>query len=224
MTFNIKDEIGKEAAKCVREGMIVGLGSGSTATRFIHHLAKRCAQGLNIRAVASSKTSSDLAAELGIPLVSIDDIGTIDLTIDGADQIDPQKQMIKGLGGALVREKILASMSHEMIVIVDESKLVPHLGKILPVEVIPFGHLATFHKLKKLGYQGQWRKKANGSYFVTDNGNLIFDIHFAGVRDNPKLDHEAIIQLPGIVDTGFFFNLAGRVIVGFFDGQIVTKA
>lgn len=221
--MNIKDLIGFEAAKLIHNGMIVGLGSGTTASYFIKHLAKRCQEGLKIEAIASSKTSASLAKELGIPLIPIDQITQIDITVDGADQIDPLKQMIKGLGGALVREKILASMSREMIVVIDETKCVTQLGKILPVEILPFGHFATMHKLEKLGYKGKWRTNKDGSYYITDNHNFILDIHFDHPRENPRADHEEIVHLPGVIETGFFFNLAGRVLIGFPDGQVITK-
>jgi len=219
----IKDRIGAEAVKLIQSGMIVGLGSGSTAAYFIKHLARRCKEGLDIQAVSSSEKSTQLASHLKIPLIPIDTIESVDLTIDGADQINPAKQMIKGLGGALVREKILAHMSREMVIIVDESKLVPQLGKLLPTEIIPFAHMATLSQLKRLGYHGEWRKKPDGSYFISDNHNFILDIRFDHPIENPLHDHEKIISLPGVVETGFFFNLAGRIIIGFLDGQIITR-
>lgn len=220
----IKKNIGIAAANLVQNGMTVGLGTGSTAHCFIESLIERCKLGLKIQAVASSQASLSQAKQGGIPVIDINKITSIDMTIDGADEIDPLKQMIKGAGGALLREKILATMSHEMVVIIDESKLVSKLGKrSLPVEILPFACLATIHRLEKMGYKGAWRKDENGSFFITDNGNYIFDIQFDTLRDHPKQDHEAIIQLPGVIETGFFFNLAGRVIIGFADGQIVTQ-
>jgi ribose 5-phosphate isomerase A len=221
----IKKNVGEKAATLIRNDMIVGLGSGTTSAFFLSSLAKRCREEhLSIKAVASSEGIAAQARALGIPLLSIDAVALIDITVDGADEIDGQKRMIKGKGGALVREKILASMSHEMVVIVDESKLVSQLGKgILPVEIIPFGHLGTFHKLEKLGYKGKWRKKQDGTLFITDNNNYILDIAFPTPCNHPEEDHEAIIHLPGVVDTGFFFHLAGRVIIGFFDGQVVIR-
>jgi ribose 5-phosphate isomerase A len=220
----IKNNIGASAAALVEPGMVVGLGTGSTAAYFVKHLIERCRQGLKIHAIASSQAISVQAAKGGIPLLDPHAVSSLDLTIDGADEIDALKQMIKGAGGALVREKILASMSREMIVIVDESKLVAQLGKAkLPVEVIPFGHLATLHHIQKLGLKATLRKAADNSPFITDNGNYIYDIYFEAPRSHPEQDHETLIRLPGVVDTGFFFHLAGRVIIGFFDGQIVTR-
>ena len=219
----IKKAVGYKAAELIESGMRVGLGTGSTAFFFIERLIERCKKGLKIHAVASSVHSLEQAREGKIPLLDIDKVTSLDVTVDGADEIDPQKRMIKGGGGAHVREKIIASMSHEMIVIVDESKLVPQLGVCkLPVEVLPFAHLATLHKIEKAGYKGTFRKKGN-SFFITDNGNFLIDIHFDKPRARPEEDHETLIHIPGIVDTGFFFHLAGRVIVGFPDGQVVIK-
>lgn len=223
-TDAIKKAVGYKAAEFVQQGMLVGLGTGSTAYYFIERLSQRIQEGLKIHAVASSERSFQQAKENGVPMLDIDEISSLDLTVDGADEIDPQKRMIKGGGGALVREKIAAAMSREMIVIVDETKLVPSLGKCkLPVEVIPFAKNATFRHIAKAGYLGEFRKKPDGSLYLTDNGNLIIDIHFEKLRDAPEKDHETLIHIPGVVDTGFFFNLAGRVLVGFNDGQVVVK-
>ncbi|MBI2743069.1 MAG: ribose-5-phosphate isomerase RpiA [Chlamydiales bacterium] len=220
----IKKAVGYAAAEFVQSGMIVGLGTGSTAAFFIERLIQRCKEGLSVRAVSSSIASASLAQRGGIPLIDIESITHIDLTVDGADEIDPQKRMIKGGGGAFVREKIVANMSHEMIVIIDESKLVPHLGtRRLPVEILPFAHTATAHHLQKIGYTGKWRTKGDGSLYVTDNQNFIFDIQLAQPCLTPEKEHETLIRVPGVVDTGFFFNLAGRVVVGFPDGQLIIQ-
>jgi ribose 5-phosphate isomerase A len=223
-TDTLKKVVAYKAAELIENGMHIGLGTGSTVFFFIERLIQRCKEGLKIRAVASSEQSFQQAKVGNIPLLDIDKVSSLDLTVDGADEIDPQKRMIKGAGGAHVREKIVATMSREMIVIVDESKLVPALGKRkLPVEILPFARNAIFHHISKAGYQGEFRKKTNGSLFVTDNGNLLIDIHFDILRKNPEQDHETLLHIPGIVDTGFFFNLAGRVIIGFADGQVVIK-
>jgi len=221
----IKKAVGEVAASLVESKMTIGLGSGTTAHHFIQSLIARCQKGLSISAVASSKESQLLAKKGGIPLLEINAVSHLDLTIDGADQIDHEKQMIKGKGGALVREKILAHMSRELIVIVDETKLVPHLGKgILPVEIIPFGIRATEHHLEKLGYSGKWRKIDQHIFYTTDNGNYILDIHLEIESNDPRSAHEKISNVPGVVDTGFFFDVVGRVIVGFFDGQVVMRS
>ena len=220
----IKKAVGYKAAELMEPNMRIGLGTGSTTRYFIERLSQRCQQGLHIHAVASSKQSEQLAKSGKIPLLDIETLTHLDLTVDGADEIDHQKRMIKGGGGALVREKIIAAMSREMIVIVDESKLVSSLGKCkLPVEIIPFGSTDTSHHIQKCGYKGVLRKKSDGSLYVTDNGNLIYDIHFESLRETPERDHETLLHIPGVVDTGFFFHLAGRVIVGFNDGQVVIK-
>jgi ribose 5-phosphate isomerase A len=224
MHTDAKRKAGYAAAELIENGMTVGLGSGSTASFFIERLAERCREGLRVSAAASSHSSLQQARAGGIPLLDPQDAIHLDVTVDGADEIDAFKRMIKGRGGALVRERILASMSKEMIVVVDESKLAPLLGASpLPVEIIPFGRAFTLHKLENLGYKGTVRIAPNGGPFVTDNGNWIIDIHFDAPRKDPERDHERILNVPGVVDTGFFFHLAGRVIIGFFDGQIVTR-
>lgn len=223
-TDAVKKAVGYKAAELVENGMRIGLGTGTTAFYFIEKLGQRCREGLKVHAAASSTGSLEQAKKEGIPLLDIDTTTSLDLTVDGADEIDPKKRMIKGGGGALVREKMIAAMSREMVVIVDEKKLVPSLGKCkLPVEVIPFAKTATLHHIQKAGYRGEFRKKPDGGIYITDNSNLIIDIHFDSPRENPEEDHETLIHIPGVVDTGFFFNLAGRVIVGFADGQVVIK-
>ena len=223
-TEAIKKAVGHKAAEYVENGMRIGLGTGSTTFFFIQRIAERCREGLKVQAVASSEESKKLAQQGGIPLLNIDEITTLDLTVDGADEVDPQKRLIKGGGGAHVREKIVAAMSRELIIIVDESKLVPALGKRkLPVEVVPFAYKSTLHHIAKAGYRGEFRLEKSGQIHVTDNGNFLIDIHFPAPLKNPEEVHETLIRIPGVVDTGFFFNLAGRIIVGFNDGQVVVK-
>ncbi len=223
-TNAIKKAVAYKAAELIENGMHIGLGTGSTVFFFIERLIQRCKDGLKIRAIASSEQSFRQAKAGNISLLDIDTVTALDLTVDGADEIDPQKRMIKGGGGAHVREKIVATMSREMIVIIDESKLVTTLGKHnLPVEILPFARNAILHHISKAGYKGEFRRKIDGNLFVTDNGNLLIDIHFDTLRKNPEQDHEALLHMPGVVDTGFFFNLAGRVIIGFADGQVVIK-
>lgn len=220
----IKKSVGEKAASFVENGMLVGLGTGSTAACFIDSLIERCRQGLKITAVSSSIRSLDQARAGGIPILDMNQITDIDLTIDGADEIDPSNRMIKGGGGAHVREKILATSSKQMIVIVDESKIVPVLGRFgLPIEILPFGFNATINKIKKLGYDGSMRAQKDGSVYVTDNGNYIFDVHSPKQFPNPESDHDAIVNLAGVVDTGFFFNLPTRVLIGYSDGTVVFR-
>jgi len=217
----LKKAVGFKAASLVEEGMLVGLGTGSTASCFIESLIERCHEGLNITAVSSSLRSLDMAKAGGIPVLSMDEVTSIDLTIDGADEVDPKFRLIKGGGGALLREKIIASTSKQMVVIVDESKLVEQLGRFgLPVEIIPFGFNATIAKINRIGYQGKVRQQKDGSTYLTDNGNYIYDVHNPSRFSNPEEDHDKIINLPGVVETGFFFNLPLRVLVGRTDGSV----
>ncbi len=151
---SIKSLISKKAAEAVDQGMVVGLGTGTTVSFFLQHLAKRCAEGLSIKAVSSSTMTSKQAKALNIPLVEIDDLSRIDLTVDGADQVDQHKNLVKGRGGALVREKILASFSQKIIILIDESKRVRSLGDVqVPLEVLPFGANITQKLLEKSGYK-----------------------------------------------------------------------
>lgn len=213
-----KKAVGHKAAELIQSGMIVGLGSGTTAACFIQALIER---KLRIEAVASSRHSADLAKAGGIAVLDINSVPHIDLTVDGADEIDSQKRMIKGGGGAHVREKILAASSREMVVIVDETKLVSSLGRAkLPVEILFYGAPSTRTRLERLGLKGKWRTNQDGSFFITENGNLLFDIQFDSPLPHPEKEHEKILQVPGVVDTGFFFGLAGKVFVGFDDGSV----
>lgn len=222
--LEIKKNLGIKAASLVEEGMLVGLGTGSTASCFIERLIERCREGLKISAVSSSLRSLKLAQQGGIPIVDMDEVTNIDLTVDGADEIDPFDRMIKGGGGALVREKILATSSTTMLVLVDESKLVTQLGNCgLPLEIIPFGYHATISKIQNLGYGGKIRRKTDGSLYVTDNGNHIFDIHSPLLFPHPEEVHNQLINLAGVVETGFFFNIPIQLLVGYSDGNIVFR-
>src|SRR4030095_1356809 len=161
----------EKAVEFVKDGMIVGLGTGSTAYFAIQKLGQRVKEGLSIKAIATSNQSEELAKELGITLLSFAEIETIDITIDGADEVDERWNLIKGGGGALLREKIVASASKQLIIIVDESKLSQHLGSFpLPVEIVKFGFEMTMKKLQKLGAEPVLRK-SNGQAYQTDNGN-----------------------------------------------------
>lgn len=215
-----KQAAGNRAADWIESGMTVGLGTGSTVAYFIEALIKK---QLNIQAVSSSEQSAALARQGGIRLLNINDVSQIDLTVDGADEIDSQKRMIKGGGGALLREKILAASSKEMIVIVDETKVVSTLGQAkLPVEITPYGSQTTQARLEKIGFASTWRRNEQGALFVTENHNLILDIHFSAPLPCPENEQEKIRNVPGVVDTGFFFSLAGRVVVGYGDGSTKT--
>ncbi len=221
----IKQRIGNEAAQLVKDGMIVGLGSGTTATFFIESLVKRCREEkLHIQVVSSSTNSLSLAQAGGIPTLDPKEVTSVDIVIDGADEVNPKGQMIKGGGGALTREKIIASMGKQMIVIVDESKVVEHLGAFgLPIEILVFGAGSTIAKLEALGYQGKLRIDRDGAYYRTDNGNLIFDIDHPKQFLEPKKDHARIITIPGVLETGLFFDLPVKVLIGYADGTVKFK-
>jgi ribose 5-phosphate isomerase A len=216
---NPKKLAAERAVDYIKEGMVVGLGTGSTSYWAIHAIAQKVHEGLNIRAVASSKQSEELAAQLGISLISFAEIERIDITIDGADEVDNHSNLIKGGGGALLREKILASNSNEMIVIVDESKQVEHLGKFpLPVEIVPFASNLTVNQLRNLHCEAMIRR-VNGEIFVTDNGNLIVDCSFELIREPDALSKQ-INLIPGVVENGLFTQLASKIVVGFHNGTV----
>lgn len=219
MEVNMKKIAADRAVEWIEDGMTIGLGTGSTAYWAIMRIAERVKEGLNIRAVASSIRSEQLAKENGIPFVSLDEIDRIDLTIDGADEVDAELNLIKGGGGALLREKVLAAASDKFIVIVDESKLVGTLGAFpLPVEIVPFGSRLTLNRLTALGGQPVLREK-DGQRFVTDNGNWIADCRFGKIAEPERLSVE-INRIPGVVDNGLFTGMASVVVAGKTDGGL----
>lgn len=219
--MNPKKLAAEHAVQGIANGMIVGLGTGSTAYWAIVKIGERVKSGLQIQAVASSEASEQLAIEHGIPIVPFEDVRVIDVYIDGADEVDSQWNLIKGGGGALLREKICAYHSTKFIVIVDESKLVHQLGRFpLPVEIVPFAHSLTLRQLEKLHVQPSLRMK-DGQLFRTDNGNYIVDCHFTSIEDPESLD-EQINQIPGVVDNGLFIRMASQVIVGHLDGRVTV--
>lgn len=216
---------GKAAAELVQEGMLIGLGTGSTAFFFIEALGKRCREGLKISAVATSQQSSRQAQLAGIPIEDPDTITTLDLTIDGADEIDHHKNMIKGGGGALLREKLLAHSSREMVVIIDETKLVDQLGTFpVPVEIARFAYHTTLERLKSKGYYGILRLTRDNAFYITDNGNYIVDIQFNAPITAPIEIHESLKGITGVLETGLFFNVANRVVIGYLDGFVKVRA
>ncbi|WP_027086136.1 ribose-5-phosphate isomerase RpiA [Cohnella panacarvi] len=218
MISKAKKLAAEKAVEFVQGGMIVGLGTGSTSFFAIHRIAERMKQeGLNIRAVSSSTSSEELALQLGIPLVPFSEIDSIDLTIDGADEVDGEFNLIKGGGGALLREKILASNSRKFIVIVDESKVVNRLGKFpLPVEIVPFAAELTIKRLGKLPCTPEVRM-VHGKPFLTDNGNWIVDCHFGEIADPGALSRQ-LKAIAGVVEHGLFLAMTDTVAVGHTDG------
>ncbi len=201
------------------DGMTVGLGTGSTAYWAIEKIGEKIKnEHWKIKAIATSVRSEDQARSLGIPIVNFSDVKSIDITIDGADEVNDQLQLIKGGGGALLREKIVATNSRQMIVVADESKWVKTLGKFpLPVEIVHFGWQRTFEKLGSLGCDP--RLRMNGAdVYQTDNGNLIVDCKFPAITDAPTL-HEMVNAITGVVDNGLFIGIATRLVLGFSNGE-----
>lgn len=215
-----KHLVGVEAAKLVQDGMVIGLGSGTTATHLIYALAERIAAGLRIAgAVPTSQATEQLARNLGIPLTDLDTYPELDLDIDGADEIDEQLNLIKGRGGALLREKIVAAASRRFVVIADITKLVKQLGRgaPVPVEVIPFGLTPVSRRLEALGSEVQVRQLGETRYH-TDNGNLIVDCFFANGLADPQEFHREVCNIVGVVETGLFLHMAEMAIIGGPDG------
>jgi ribose 5-phosphate isomerase A len=203
----------EHAVTFVEDGMIVGLGTGSTAAFAIAALAVRVRGGLRIRAIPTSRTSATMARAGGIPLTTLDTHPAIDLTIDGADEVDPNLDVIKGRGGALLREKIVASATRRQVIIVDETKIVQRLGERmpLPVEIVPFGWKRTQHALESLGLIPILRQ-TNGGPFRTDNGNRIVDCALPATFAVHDLA-AAIKATVGVVDHGFFLGLTHTVVI-----------
>ena len=209
-----KEAVGRAAAELVRDGDVVGLGTGSTAYFAVIALGERVKAGLKIIGIPTSVQTADLARQLGIPLTTLDERPQIDITIDGADEVDPKLNLIKGGGGALLREKVVASASKKMVVVADSSKVVPVLGKFpLPVEVISFARTVVENKIVALGASPKLRAKADGSPFITDNGNQILDCSFGKIAD-PSALSLALSNVPGIVEHGLFIGLATIALVG----------
>jgi ribose 5-phosphate isomerase A len=210
-----------QALELVPPNSAIGLGSGRAATAFVRALAERVRQGLRVRAVPTSQTIADLARQVGIPLASLDQLERLDVTVDGADEVDPQLNLIKGLGGALVREKIVAASSERLIIVAGNEKWVSQLGShgILPVEVVPFGIALCSKRLAALGCNPQPRE-VKESLFVTDNHNNILDCQISALTNPVKLEQE-ILAIPGVVGTGLFLGMAQTVLI--YDRYSVRK-
>src|ERR1700689_2419067 len=211
----LKRQAAGRALEFVRDGMKLGLGTGTTAKHFVELLGMRVRDGLNVIGVPTSEVTRADAVRCGIALTTLDDMDRLDLTVHGADEIDPSLNLIKGGGGALLREKIVAAASDRMIVIADDSKWVDVLGRFpLPVEVIPFGLAATRRAIGKAfaqcGDSGQMvlRKGKDGHVFVTDGGHWIVDAHLGRITDAPRLAG-LLTSIPGVVEHGLFIGLAG---------------
>lgn len=212
-----KKNAAAKAIEYIRGGMTLGLGTGSTAYWAIHGIGEMVKNGLSVKAVATSEQSEALARELNIPIIPFSEVGQLDITIDGADEVDKGLNLIKGGGGALLREKIVAAVTKFYIIIVDESKLVEHLGKFpLPVEVVPFAWELTERKLAALGCTPRMRMAGDKPY-LTDNSNYIFDCSFGEIKDPAGL-HRRVSDITGVMEDGFFIGMADIVVAGTADG------
>jgi ribose 5-phosphate isomerase A len=218
--MDAKQLAAEHAVNYIQNEMTIGIGTGSTSEFAIEAIGRKVQEGLSIKAVASSVRSEELARDAGITLVPFSEVETIDLYIDGADEVDRELNLIKGGGGALLREKIIAFNSKEFIVIVDSSKLVQQLGKFhLPVEVIPFAVELTMQHLQKLGCTAYMRTK-NENLFVTDNWNFIIDCDFKQIQNVNELQ-QRINVIPGVIEHGLFLNtMVSKVVVGHENGDI----
>mgnify|MGYP000569250609 FL=1 len=220
--MNLKEVVGKEAVKYVEDGMIVGLGTGSTVFYFVHALADRVKEGLNIQMVSTSIQTVELAKSLGLNIKELEEIDHIDLAVDGVDEIDKNFNAIKGGGAALFREKIVADIAKEVIWIYDESKDVEKLGKFnLPVEILPFGYSHTVRKLTEAGLNPVIRKK-DGEILITDNHNYIADLHL-GYGFDIEVVKEKLANIVGVVEHGLFLNMCKLCIKGTPGGAVIIN-
>jgi len=213
----------EKAVEFIESGMLVGLGTGSTVKFMIESLAEKIKNGLDIKAISTSNATSRFAESLGIAVLNFSDVDEIDLTIDGADEVDPNLNGIKGGGGALLNEKIVASSSKINIWMVDSTKRVERLGKFpLPIEVVPFGANHTFNKLLSLGYNPKFRS-ADGNNYVTDGNHFIIDLQLNKIEKPEKLNNKLLL-IPGVVETGLFLEICDMLIISAEDEcEIITK-
>nr|WP_320144834.1 ribose-5-phosphate isomerase RpiA [uncultured Cohaesibacter sp.] len=229
MSEQLKRQAAAAALEFVEDGMKLGIGTGSTALHFVELLGEKVAAGMTVIGVPTSERTAELCKKNGVPLTTLEETPQLDLTVDGADEIDPQMRLIKGGGGALLREKIVASASKNMIVIADKTKIVDALGAFpLPIEVMPFGLGSTMIALQDVcdhfGMQGSLtqRKAADGSNFVTDGQHFIMDATFGRISDVEGLD-TALRAIPGVVETGLFVGIASKAVVAGDDGVSIIE-
>jgi len=208
-----KEAAARASLRFVKDGQVVGLGTGSTAAYFIQLLGEQVKNGLRIRGIPSSDRSREQAASLGIPLTTLDECQQIDVTVDGADEVDPELRLIKGGGGALLREKIVASASRQLVIVADATKKVPVLGRFpLPVEVIKFAQAVVVKKIEALGAKVALRRAADGKPYLTDENNYILDCRFGQIPDADGLARR-LSDTPGVVEHGLFIGMASVVLV-----------
>lgn len=222
---SLKREAGEAAADLVTDGMVVGLGTGSTVRYTIEALGRRAAAGLRIQGIPTSRASEELARRVGIPLATLDEHPSVDLTIDGADEFDPHLRLIKGGGGALTREKTVARASRRMVVVADASKQVAHLGSTfaLPIEVLGFAKAPAKAYLESLGATVKLRSDASGTAFLTDNGNPILDARWPRI-DDPEALEIKLETFPGVLCCGLFLGLCHAVYVADSAGvKVLTR-
>jgi ribose 5-phosphate isomerase A len=225
--MNLKQQVAEHAALQVNDGMKLGLGSGTTMQYVLQALGTRMQDGTlrGLVGVPSSEATAHQARELGIPLGTLQDHPRLDLTIDGADEVDPALDLIKGLGGALLREKMVALASQQVLIVVDESKQVARLGTLapLPVEVLPFGWSIHLPLLEQLGAMPRRRTLPNGQPYITDNGNFVVDCAFESGIDDARALAEAICHQPGIIEHGLFLGIASEVAVATSAGIVIRR-
>lgn len=222
--MDLKQMVGEKAAEFVKEGMVVGLGTGSTAYYMVEAIGRRVKEGLTITGVTTSNRTQEQAEALGIPLKSVDEIDRIDITIDGADEISQDYQGIKGGGAAHLFEKIVADNSDKVIWIVDDSKMVEELGAFpLPIEVIPYGSQQLYRLFEKKEYKPTFRKDANEEVLVTDAGHYIIDLHLEKIEQPHELA-EWLDGLTGVVEHGLFLDRVNTIIVGRESGVEIVEA
>lgn len=214
----LKQRAAEEAVAHVRSGMVLGLGTGSTAALAVEAIGRKLAAGelASIVGIPTSTRTRDQARALGIPLTTLEEHPVVDVTIDGADEVDPRGNLVKGGGGALLWEKIVAAATTLYIIVVDESKLVDRLGAgfAVPVEVMPFGWGTHLEPMRSLGGQPVLRRDDAGEPYLTDGGHYIIDVSFPGGLEDPQSVDRALRDRPGIVETGLFLDMKPRVIVG----------
>ncbi|MCL6523514.1 MAG: ribose-5-phosphate isomerase RpiA [Thermoflavifilum sp.] len=224
-TTSQKRLAGEFAVRYIENDMRVGVGTGSTAYWFIQALGEKVKQGLRIQAVATSQHTEQIAASLGIPLLELNDVEALDITVDGADEIDPHLQLIKGGGGALLQEKMVAAISRRLIIVADASKYVGQLGAFpLPVEVIPAGWKHVQRRILAMSCE-RVELRGQSHPFVTDHGHYILDCYFGQIPDAQSLNL-ALHQIPGVVETGLFIDMANEAILAHTDGhiQVIRRA
>lgn len=216
-----KEAAARASLEYVKDGQVVGLGTGSTAAYFIKLLGEKVRNGLHIRGIPTSIRSEELALSLGIPVITLDDCQEIDVTVDGADEVDPELRLIKGGGGAALREKIVASATKQLVIVADASKRVQRLGKFpLPVEVIRFAQALVAKRISAMGADVQLRRNADGTPYVTDENNHILDCRFGEIRDPDNLARE-LSEMPGVVEHGLFIGMASVAL--FARGSEITE-